>query len=324
MVDISLCLGVFVVVWKVQPCKFAVIFFGGFIEGLSGLDFGIEPAEMDFFAFIRNLAFVFAVGEAPDAAKLRGGISFLASVVHILGGGSVSQIGAAIVERAVFVVVNEEAWRRFGNKPVHIFGAGFVGCDNFVIHSVKVIAVAVNNPFIFFEPEVIFDIDKRVYALAEINFSEGVAEFEKAIKKDRRYDDNLDPVEDAFHKTSIPGGNPKTQAANPKQSPIIKIPISKPNVSVYLEHWNIYIWNLFVICDLYIGISSDSLPWAAALACPAGSELALLRRLAGRHNACQCKCILYHKILNSQQNYNDIYKLFIHCHKYLLYKEIRL
>jgi hypothetical protein len=177
--------GIFAALRKVQPCEFAVVFFGCLIVCLCGVEFGCETAEPEAFAIDPDFGGPFAGAFFEiDADVLGGGFgSDFSPVAGIFRVGSEAEIRPAVVEGSIISMVDDEAGRRGHNHPVHTYHFSFSGADYDVSEGVKFFSVSAEVPIEIFKQIVISRLDNRPNAFAEGNSAKGVAELQLAIKQ---------------------------------------------------------------------------------------------------------------------------------------------
>jgi hypothetical protein len=134
---------------KIKISEFFVVFFGGFVVCLCGLDFVFEVADGDgvaisgyfgdelLFARIKAYALVF-----------RAGVCSFFSVAVVLGAACGAEVRPAIVEAVMVNVVNNMAGRDFYNTAMHINRCRVFSCGCVAL-GVKGAAVFGNVPFVF-------------------------------------------------------------------------------------------------------------------------------------------------------------------------------
>ena len=170
----------------------AAILFGGGIIGTGGVDFGVEGAEVYFFALVSDPAFPFGFffGE-PDADEFRGGVFSFFAVQHIFGLSDNAEVFSAIIEGIGVLVIDDEVVGWIHNLPVQAQGFKVIAINDDP-DGVEFSAVAAEGPIEVAIAIVIPLVKNRKKAIAEGNFTEGITIFVFAIK---RYGPGADTVE---------------------------------------------------------------------------------------------------------------------------------
>ncbi len=158
-----------------------MVFFCGFVVGLSGLDFVFEISEGDGIAvggyFSDKLLFA---GVEAYAFILRAGVFSFFRIAVVLGATCGAEVCLSIVETVMVDVVNDMAGRDFYYTAVHVNRGRCFSCGGVAL-SVKGIAVFGNVPFVFAEPFEIFGINDGEHALRQGYPAERIATAEAAI-----------------------------------------------------------------------------------------------------------------------------------------------
>jgi len=155
--------------FKIQCGEFFVIFFGGVVVGLGGLDFVFEVSECDGIAIGGNFSneLIFAGVEAYTFISGTCVFSFF-GVAVVLGAGCGAQVCLSIVKAVMIDVVNDEVRGDFYYEAVHINGCRVFSCGGVAL-GVKSVAVLSDVPFVLTQRFVIFGVNDCKFA-----FSQGV------------------------------------------------------------------------------------------------------------------------------------------------------
>jgi len=145
-----------------------VVFLRGLIVGTGGVDFGVEPAEPNSLAGDSDFGGPFTGAFFEIDADIFGGgfgSDFL-PVAAVLGVRGEAEVGTAIVERIVIVMVNQEMSGRVHKHPVHTGQFGFTGADFEGCEGIEEFSVTAEEPVEGFQGIVIGRLDKRPFVLA--------------------------------------------------------------------------------------------------------------------------------------------------------------
>jgi hypothetical protein len=167
--------------WEVQVGEFFLVFLGGFVVGLCGLDFVFIISEGDGIAiggyFCDELLFA---GVEAYALVFGAGVFPFFGVAVILGTACGAEVCPAIVEAVMVNMVNDMAGRDFYYTAVHVNGSRVFSCWGVAL-GVKGIAVFGNVPFVFSEPFVVSGINEGEPAFCQGDAAESIAVAEVTI-----------------------------------------------------------------------------------------------------------------------------------------------
>ena len=125
-----------------------------------------------------------------------------------------AEVVSAIIEGDVISVVNEAAFARFNNLPVHRDDFIFAAFEIKKSDGVNAVTVSARRPVELVQPIIISGVNEGEEVLAEWNFSKGVVVTQAAIKQNGPGEDKIEPdgnidLQVSKHKNLPSQRNPK-------------------------------------------------------------------------------------------------------------------